>query len=66
MLGIKRKEKKSRLYIGTAESKNTDVLNSHIASYEEYITDALCTLLKHPRKCPHAHNIPLGKCCFRK
>jgi len=29
-------------------------------------TDALCTLLKHPRKCPHAHNIPLGKCCFRK
>lgn len=21
-------------------------------------TDALCTLLKHPRKCPHGHNIP--------
>ncbi len=28
-------------------------------------TDALCTLLKHPRKCPHGHNIPLGKCCKR-
>jgi len=26
-------------------------------------TDALCTLLKHPRKCPHGHNIPKGKCC---
>jgi DtxR family Mn-dependent transcriptional regulator len=26
-------------------------------------TDALCTLLKHPRKCPHDHSIPLGKCC---
>jgi DtxR family transcriptional regulator, Mn-dependent transcriptional regulator len=26
-------------------------------------TDALCTLLRHPRRCPHAHNIPLGKCC---
>jgi DtxR family Mn-dependent transcriptional regulator len=26
-------------------------------------TDALCTLLKHPRKCPHGHPIPLGKCC---
>ena len=26
-------------------------------------TDALCTLLKHPRKCPHGHNIPRGKCC---
>jgi DtxR family Mn-dependent transcriptional regulator len=26
-------------------------------------TDALCTLLKHPRRCPHGHNIPKGKCC---
>lgn len=26
-------------------------------------TDALCTLLKHPRKCPHGHIIPKGKCC---
>lgn len=26
-------------------------------------TDAICTLLKHPRKCPHSHDIPLGKCC---
>jgi DtxR family Mn-dependent transcriptional regulator len=29
-------------------------------------TDALCTLLKHPRKCPHGNNIPLGQCCLRK
>jgi DtxR family Mn-dependent transcriptional regulator len=26
-------------------------------------TDALCTLLKHPRRCPHGHGIPKGKCC---
>jgi DtxR family Mn-dependent transcriptional regulator len=26
-------------------------------------TDALCTMLNHPRKCPHDHNIPLGDCC---
>ena len=25
-------------------------------------TDALCTMLKHPRKCPHDHDIPLGEC----
>jgi DtxR family Mn-dependent transcriptional regulator len=25
--------------------------------------DALCTLLNHPRKCPHDHNIPYGQCC---
>ncbi len=26
-------------------------------------TDALCTMLKHPRKCPHDNDIPLGECC---
>jgi len=26
-------------------------------------TDALCTMLNHPRKCPHDHEIPMGQCC---
>ncbi|RMW37799.1 MAG: metal-dependent transcriptional regulator [Nitrosopumilus sp.] len=26
-------------------------------------TDALCTMLNHPRKCPHDHDIPVGECC---
>lgn len=26
-------------------------------------TDALCTLLKHPRVCPHGNVIPKGNCC---
>ena len=26
-------------------------------------TDALCTMLNHPRKCPHEHEIPIGECC---
>jgi len=26
-------------------------------------TDALCTMLNHPRKCPHTHEIPRGECC---
>ena len=29
-------------------------------------TDALCTLLKHPRICPHDHEIPEGNCCRNK
>jgi len=29
-------------------------------------TDALCTLLKHPRNCPHGHKIPEGECCKGK
>ena len=26
-------------------------------------TDALCTMLGHPRKCPRDHDIPVGECC---
>ena len=29
-------------------------------------TDALCTLLNHPRSCPHGLIIPNGKCCKNK
>jgi DtxR family Mn-dependent transcriptional regulator len=29
----------------------------------EEFTDALCSLLGHPRKCPHGNQIPRGKCC---
>jgi DtxR family Mn-dependent transcriptional regulator len=27
------------------------------------LTDALCTLLKHPRKCPHGHVLRLADIC---
>src|SRR5437762_2491875 len=27
------------------------------------VTDAICTLLGHPRFCPHHHPIPTGECC---
>ncbi len=30
---------------------------------KDSFTDAVCTLLEHPRKCPHGHQIPKGKCC---
>ena len=26
-------------------------------------TDALCTMLNHPRQCPHGNDIPQGNCC---
>ncbi|HET6517024.1 MAG TPA: metal-dependent transcriptional regulator [Nitrosopumilaceae archaeon] len=29
-------------------------------------TDALCTMLKHPRKCPHGNEIPKGECCTKQ
>jgi len=30
---------------------------------KEHFTNALCTMLKHPRKCPHGYVIPRGLCC---
>jgi DtxR family transcriptional regulator, Mn-dependent transcriptional regulator len=30
---------------------------------KDIFTDALCTILKHPRKCPHDFDIPMGNCC---
>ncbi len=30
----------------------------------QQFTDALCTMLNHPRKCPHNNEIPKGKCCM--
>jgi DtxR family Mn-dependent transcriptional regulator len=32
---------------------------------KQIFTDALCTLLNHPRECPHRHAIPRGQCCLR-
>jgi DtxR family Mn-dependent transcriptional regulator len=30
---------------------------------KQMFTDALCTLLNHPRECPHRYPIPRGQCC---
>jgi DtxR family transcriptional regulator, Mn-dependent transcriptional regulator len=30
---------------------------------KNHFTDALCTLLNHPKQCPHGNVIPLGDCC---
>lgn len=35
----------------------------HILSDE--VTDAICTLLGHPKECPHGLKIPEGKCCSK-
>jgi DtxR family Mn-dependent transcriptional regulator len=29
----------------------------------EHHMNKQCTMLKHPRKCPHDHDIPPGQCC---
>ncbi len=57
-----------------AERLICDVLGSHVEESEaaaceyehllaEGITNSICTLLGHPRFCPHNKPIPLGDCC---
>lgn len=31
---------------------------------DKQFTDALCTMLNHPRLCPHDNAIPMGECCL--
>lgn len=57
-----------------AERLFTDVLEMHEADIEEPacrfehvlsedVEDNICTLLGHPRECPHGRPIPEGRCC---
>jgi DtxR family Mn-dependent transcriptional regulator len=49
------------------ETLKTDIHEETVCGMEHHMDeefmDALCTLLKHPPKCPHGHAIPKGKCC---
>ena len=58
----------SRVLEVLMESKlKVDIDEEMICGIEHHMntqfTDALCTMLNHPRKCPHDHEIPMGKCC---
>jgi len=57
-----------------AERLLTDVLNmednemeSDACRFEHFlspeVTNHICTLLGHPKTCPHGNSIPRGKCC---
>ena len=60
-----------------AERMLTDVLNIQDASVHESackfehvlhkgVDEAICTMLGHPKTCPHGTPIPPGKCCLKK
>ena len=46
---------------------NGDLANEKACEFEHLlhkgIDDRICTLLGHPKLCPHGHSIPSGKCC---
>jgi len=51
------------------ETLKTDIREETVCGMEHHMDkefmDALCTLLNHPKKCPHGNAIPRGKCCPR-
>ena len=49
------------LDLGAAESETSACRFEHCLSEE--VADSICTLLGHPRTCPHGKPIPLGPCC---
>jgi DtxR family Mn-dependent transcriptional regulator len=52
------------------QTLNINVDENIACGIEHHMTnefaDALCTLLKHPKKCPHGNAIPTGSCCTSK
>lgn len=49
--------------IGDEPMEETACSLEHCLSHEAL--DAICTLLGHPRECPHGRHIPPGACCKR-
>jgi DtxR family Mn-dependent transcriptional regulator len=49
------------------QTLKTDIREETVCGMEHHMDeefmDALCTLLNHPRRCPHGDIIPKGKCC---
>ena len=49
------------------EALKTEIREETVCGMEHHMDvefmDALCTLLKHPKRCPHGNPIPKGKCC---
>ncbi len=66
MLALRRRRLAERLLVDLLKTAD-NILNEAACSIEhalyEGIEEAVCTLLGHPRYCPHGSEIPPGKCC---
>lgn len=54
---------KDVLEVGRKEMDNQACAIEHILSKE--VEESICTLLGHPKECPHGHTIPQGDCCIK-
>lgn len=49
------------LAVSPREMETSACSFEHVIQHE--LADAICTLLGHPKECPHGRNIPAGPCC---
>ena len=66
---IRRHRLAERLLVDVLNVRENAAIESDACAFEHFlspeVTDHICTLLGHPKKCPHGHDIPRGKCCER-
>jgi DtxR family Mn-dependent transcriptional regulator len=67
---IRRHRLAERLFIDVLSIRDEVEIESSACKFEhilsEDVTDRICTLLGHPRECPHGSPIPQGDCCVEK
>lgn len=66
--GITRRHRLAeRLLVDILEQKKEDVIHQVACDFEHIISKdveiGICTLLGHPKECPHGGEIPPGECC---
>lgn len=66
---VRRHRLAERLFVDVLDLKE-DLVNETACKFEhllhEGIDDNICTLLGHPKLCPHGKPIPPGKCCGKE
>lgn len=65
---IRRQRLAERLLIDVLELGREE-MDSYACEFEHIISkeveESICTLLGHPKECPHGHPIPTGDCCVK-
>lgn len=66
---IRRHRLAERLLVDVLNVRENSAVESDACRFEHFlspeVTDHICTLLGHPKHCPHGFPIPPGECCRR-
>ena len=66
---IRRHRLAERLLVDVLSVQENSAVESDACCFEHFlspeVTDHICTLLGHPKHCPHGFPIPPGECCRR-